>query len=559
MVKGSELREVDAAEDSEVESARLALTELVNREPQRHPLVLGFVAAIGTPLDPILQAFDVSMQKFNYTSKVIHLASLIDDLDLKLLGELPGRDSRDYYARRMDACDKLRAKVGNGAALAALAIAKMPSEPDDSITTCFLLRSLKHPDEAKLLRHVYGEAFSLVGVACGVKERSEALMDSLAPLERTREEADRLIARDESDRDDLEFGQNVRDTYSMADVFIPATRGIDVQKDVDRFVDSIFGHPFLTPTFREEGMRFAQDAALRSASAGRQVGAALIPKIGTPVVAGTNEVPKPGGGQYWTEDEPDYRDFQTGEDPNPIYIRRVVQELLERLQERHWLAEKFAGLSGSDLLIKANEPDISGSSLLMGARINALIEFTRCLHAEQAAIVNAARSGISTEGAVLFSTTFPCHECAKLIIGAGVIAVHYIEPYPKSLVALLYRDMIETSPTISAEEGLAGGKVPFRQFLGIAPRRYSRAFTAEERREGAHLVTFDRRTACPRTAGWSEVGIEERESAAVAAILRVVKVLIEHSATDAVAAATEERDARADPWTTQDELSDKVG
>ena len=81
----------------------------------------------------------------------------------------------------------------------------------------------------------------------------------------------------------------------MADVFVPGGAGIDVSADVDRYVDSVFGSPFLAPRPEEEGMRFAQDAALRSAAPARQVGVALIPEIGTPVVAGTNEVPRRSG------------------------------------------------------------------------------------------------------------------------------------------------------------------------------------------------------------------------------------------------------------------------
>ena len=94
-------------------------------------------------------------------------------------------------------------------------------------------------------------------------------------------------------------------------------------------------------------MWFAQGAALRSGAPARQVGVALIPKIGTPVVAGTNEVPRPGGGQYWDGDRPDHRDYREGQDPNPNYIKGVVQELLERLKKHEWLVDDLRGLSGA--------------------------------------------------------------------------------------------------------------------------------------------------------------------------------------------------------------------
>ena len=519
----------DQAENpqAELDAARKALRLLVDHEPDRHDLIVGFVGAIGVSWKPILQAFDESFQRFGYSTQEIHVSRLLDELEYRPWGTLPGRESPEYYEAMMDSCDQLRAAVANGSAMAALGIRRISEtrSGSHSLPTAYFLRSLKHPDEVKILRHVYGEAFFLVAVACTAKERRESLAESLSIFDDSRARAEQLVARDESDASNRDFGQNVRDTYSIADVFIPSGRGIDTSPDINRFLDAIFGAPFLTPRPNEEGMRFAYDASVRSAAAGRQVGTALIPTVGTPVVAGTNEVPKPGGGQYWSGDIPDYRDFQTGQDPNPIYTKRVVQELLERLAADGWLIDRLRELSGEGLLAEAYKPDESGNSLLAGARASALIEFTRCLHAEQAAIINAARSGVRTQEAILYTTTFPCHECAKMIIGAGIVEVHYIEPYPKSLVDRLYRDMIETSPPFVASRGLVEGKLPFHQFLGIAPHFYTRAFTAGERRTGDELIEFDRQSESPRTSGWNTLGIEERESAAIDAISRVIDEL----------------------------------
>ena len=268
-------------------------------------------------------------------------------------------------------------------------------------------------------------------------------------------------------------------------------------------------------------MRFAQDAALRSAAPGRQVGAALIPIIGTPVVAGTNEVPRPGGGQYWEGHDPDHRDFKEGEDPNPRFINAVIQELFTRLAENKWLTGELNGLSGAALLEQARRPNEKGASVLSGTRASGLIEFTRCLHAEQAAIINAARAGVRTDAAILYTTTFPCHECAKMIIGAGIVEVRYIEPYPKSLVSRLYEYLIDTSPPINAERGLVQGKVPFHHFVGIAPRHYALAFTARERKTGDSLNMPELESACPRSAGWNEAVVTARERTTVALISRM--------------------------------------
>ena len=506
----------------------VALNKLIAQQPQKHPLVFGFVGAIGTPWDLIFGHFEESLQRFDYSTSIIHLAMLIDRLEYRPWGGLPDRRSPEYYEERMNAGDRLRVDTCNGSAMAGLAIRDIIRQRDTETNNNqigYILRSLKHPDEVKLLRQVYGSAFFLVGVACNIDERRNTLAESLDSDSPTAQ-AERLILRDQSDPKNRDYGQNVRDTFALADVFIPGARGIDVGLPIDRFLDSVFGAPFLTPTPHEEGMRFAEVAALRSAATGRQVGAALIPVSGTPIIAGTNEVPKPGGGQFWTSDSPDYRDFQIGHDPNKVHINWVVQDFLERLSQAGWLVERFDNKTGRELVDLAFESDESGSSVLRDARVTDLIEFTRCLHAEQATIINAARSGVVTQDAVLYTTTFPCHECAKMIIGAGIAQVHYIEPYPKSFVSRIFRELIDVCPRFETSKDSGDEKIPFRQFLGIAPRWYEQAFVASERRVGDTLVAFDRQHASPKAPGWSQAGVEERESATNVAISRMLEQLV---------------------------------
>lgn len=52
-------------------------------------------------------------------------------------------------------------------------------------------------------------------------------------------------------------------------------------------------------------------------------------------------------------------------------------------------------------------------------------ELCRGLHAEQNAIIQAAKHGTSIEGATLYSTTMPCIICTKMIINAGIGRVIY--------------------------------------------------------------------------------------------------------------------------------------
>ncbi len=56
-------------------------------------------------------------------------------------------------------------------------------------------------------------------------------------------------------------------------------------------------------------------------------------------------------------------------------------------------------------------------------------ELCRGVHAEQNAIIQAAKFGISVDGATLYSTHCPCIVCAKIIINAGIKRVVYGREY----------------------------------------------------------------------------------------------------------------------------------
>ena len=50
-------------------------------------------------------------------------------------------------------------------------------------------------------------------------------------------------------------------------------------------------------------------------------------------------------------------------------------------------------------------------------------ELCRALHAEQNAIIQAAKVGVSTEGATIYITLQPCVICAKMLVNAGITRI----------------------------------------------------------------------------------------------------------------------------------------
>jgi dCMP deaminase len=62
-------------------------------------------------------------------------------------------------------------------------------------------------------------------------------------------------------------------------------------------------------------------------------------------------------------------------------------------------------------------------------------ELCRGLHAEQNAIIQAAKHGTNIDGATLYCTTMPCIICSKMIINAGITRIVFETGYADDLAA----------------------------------------------------------------------------------------------------------------------------
>lgn len=67
-------------------------------------------------------------------------------------------------------------------------------------------------------------------------------------------------------------------------------------------------------------------------------------------------------------------------------------------------------------------------------------ELCYAVHAEQNAIIQAARVGCSVEGCTLYCTHQPCVICAKIIINSGISRVVYKEGYPDEFSMQLFKE-----------------------------------------------------------------------------------------------------------------------
>jgi cytidine deaminase len=439
----------------------------------RAEIVIGLVGALGTDVKKLQSGLVHALATVGYRTTPVRVSELMDELaGSRITGSATTLD------RLMDVGDALRAAVSNGAAAAVLAIAAIRKARAEAASEtaaerqshATIIRQLKHPDEVELLRSVYGPRFILVGAWSPQSERENAVLSRLEADHPGRgsgwyaEHQRDLLDRDEKDALNP-LGQQVRKTFELADAYVSLLPGSDPEPACTRLIRLLFGSPFDTPTMEEQAMYIAAGARLRSSASGRQVGAVVVDKSGEILVTGTNEVPKAGGGQYWPNDPEDHRDFRYGFDVNDRHKLQLLTEIFQLLaSESGWLSSEGMRREPQDLARLAMKGPLAGS------RLTDLLEFGRIAHAEMAAICTAARRGTPLGGQTMYTTTYPCHECARLIIAAGITRVVYVDPYPKSQVRDLFRHEIVDGPYSGAD------RVIFEPFTGIAPRMFASVF-----------------------------------------------------------------------------------
>lgn len=389
--------------------------------------------------------------------------------------------------------DKLRNKYGYKY-LAAKVIEEIASKRDaeglgktaEGISVTRKLRhvhiidSIKHPDELLLLKSTYGEIFWTVGVFAPYDVRNQRLttQGNLDPTQ-----VNNIIQRDYSEDED--FGQKVSDVFHRSDFFIRNDQDntSQLERSICRFLEVLFGSPVHTPTLDESSMYAAYAEAAKSACLSRAVGASIVSDNGELIGLGRNDVPKYKGGLY-TEDDVDSDHRCHAWQGKGCHNDRKKNKLYEQI---------FSKLKKSDLLSNAATIE-EVEKELKNTDVKSLIEYSRAVHAEMDAITSIARtSKVGVMNGTLYSTTFPCHSCARHIVASGITTVFFIEPYPKSLAIELHSD------AVSEKESDKDKKVLFLQYTGIAPKNILKLFSSGAKRkdENGKVISFNKKEASP--------------------------------------------------------------
>ncbi len=455
-------------------------------------LVIAFVGPVGSGVSTTAEAMMAKLrEEYGYDVEYIKMSSLIKDYSGDV-GETiaDNLDVNERIERYQSVGNKLREQKGShylvDRAIERIALSRVKNDgfirTKDGVDvpiqkrSAYVIDSIKNPAEVMRLQQIYGDLFWLVTVFAphNIRERRLKTMglDDLM--------AGKVMKRDQDE--DAQHGQKVSKTAHLADYFVRNHKDTQASMlaSVGRFLEVVFSTKLHTPTFEEQGMMKAAAAGIQSACMSRQVGAAIYSSAKELLGVGCNDVPKAGGGLY---------NESMGDNDNRCF--RWGGRFCHNDERKKKMARTIA---------RAATPGDSDTSDSFGLALKAateseaknLIEFSRSVHAEMEAIVSVARSGGgSTINGTLFTTTFPCHNCARHIVAAGITKVVFIEPYSKSLALDLHHDAISLS-----EES---GKVHFLQYEGFAPHVGIRVFSSvgRDRKASGQFVAPTSRAAKP--------------------------------------------------------------
>jgi deoxycytidylate deaminase/dephospho-CoA kinase len=183
-----------------------------------------------------------------------------------------------------------------------------------------------------------------------------------------------------------------------------------LHRKIGRMVETIERPERYRPSDPELFMAHAVLASRASECMQRKVGAVLAGNGGPILAVGRNDTPsqlKSCRRQYGV-----------------CYRQRIRDEVLAELKER------FLCICGGTLQAGLRCESCAKDHSEAFERFRNL-DLCRALHAEEAALLQLARTSPEIRGELhLFTTTFPCSLCAMKIVQSNIDTVFYIDPYP---------------------------------------------------------------------------------------------------------------------------------
>jgi Deoxycytidylate deaminase len=361
---------------------------------------------------------------------------------------------------------------------------------DNKCSSYFVIDSFRNPSEVSFFRKRYG-SFYLCSLFSNAIARKSRLKNKYFEHKEKRDQGKYSTATDLHKQNVpgctliADFAIN-SDKYFGCDVKTQDINSIESQNQkharysIIKLLTLIESPGLVPPTPDEVNMNFAYSMSTRSLCLSRQVGAIITNSDGFVVAAGWNDV---GIGQigcsmmsindfrrYMDDDgllsnwSDVFSDFDRNNlladfDPDNSFCFKDLQSevhLSKKIakSERKTFDEETIPCSECKSLFSKRDKSLHIKRL----------EYARSLHAEENALLQAARfGGVGVEGGTIYTTTYPCELCSKKIYQAQLRRIVYTEPYPESL-----------SETIFLRDGVRN--IVIDQFEGVKSVSFHRLF-----------------------------------------------------------------------------------
>ena len=321
---------------------------------------------------------------------------------------------------------------------------------------------IRNQAEAQFLREAFPNFF-LIAVWCPQPERWKRIQSEYDGSQTD------FLADDERDKDEeLQYGQQVQLCVDNADIVIsnevsynskPAAVAA-LKTKISEYLSLLDGSKLRTPTQAEAAMAVAYTYSLRSLCIKRQVGAVIADTNGKVISVGYNENPEPVA--------PCIKQF-TGCYKDDWMHQHLEMQLQKNGNKCYKCQESISSIAALGATYKC--PKCKTSFVRMYAPDRGMSRCT-AIHAENMAIMNAG--GRNLDGTILYTTTFPCSQCARQVVYAGIKEVVYVEPYPDPDSNRFLKEFSDRR---------------VRLFEGVKARAYERVFSrVREQHEKAYAL-----------------------------------------------------------------------
>ncbi len=347
--------------------------------------------------------------------------------------------------------DELRQKNHPGV-LVERALQKASQKNNGKLPPEIVIDGIRNVGEVDHLRDTSGFHFTLMAVLASNDARWDRIASTYTDNGLGRAE---FIEDDKRDKnEETPYGQQVELCVDKADILIDNSIGVsttEFKKKLLDFVDLTTGRKVRGASQSEILMNVAFSSSHSSKCLKRHVGAVIVDSTGQVVSAGYNENPL---GTHPCVEEPLY-DYQCFRDiirndhfksladqgaRCPICGKRIVFE-----KGPPWRCKACAAKKGKTNLEGFFFPDRA-------------LNWCTAVHAEVWAILAA---GERARGGTLYTTTFPCAQCAEKIVQSGIRKVVFTESYPDPHGA----------------NRLKLGDVELEQFEGVRSSSFERIFS----------------------------------------------------------------------------------